>query len=577
MKKIYARKTTVQVIENSEADIFLDLHHDQKASGVKTKRSIGMFYQDTLVGVAQFCFPRTSKKKEKYSTELLRLCFKKRMRVIGGASKLIKFYIKKNNPSDIFTYQDTTGENTDVYEKCGFTLVSQDKKKEYLIKNGKTLQTANFGNKEKITMYYAAKLGPDNILGTNLGEVFKEDGSRKTNIELFLDLGWHIEETAGDKVYEWFNPDVSFYTYKITATDSNKYYYGVRTCSRDFSVDDMMKDGYYGSGGTSSNNKFKNWKEKHKKSLVKEILGVYSRKSEAYNAEKELVNDLYRTDTQCLNSIPGGYYSGGNVGPRTFMGFCEIHGKTKTTKNSCFKCSSEKRYSTKHCEIHGKTTFSKNDCLKCHTKLISVKDICDKHGEAVFQMGQCRKCVTETYTQMKECPKHGETIHMKDVCCFCTAEKPVNEKICGIHGKTVHVGETCAKCRASKNVSIQNCEKHGETKHIGSKCYLCVEEVKISLRNCPVHGLTKHSSSQCSKCSRAKTFNTQECMKHGITTFAGNTCAKCKNENAISLRECSIHGEAKHNGTKCYRCMADKRRHNKKHTDEKDENCQYCQ
>lgn len=136
--------------------------------------------------------------KRVYTTELYRMAFEKEMRIVGGASKLLSFYRKTFRPADIFTYQDTTGEGTRVYEHCGFTLVRQDKKKQYLVAPGKTLETAS--RKEALGMAYATRYGPDRILGTKLGEVLRADGSRKSNKEIFIeDLGWHIEETTGDR------------------------------------------------------------------------------------------------------------------------------------------------------------------------------------------------------------------------------------------------------------------------------------------------------------------------------------------------------------------------------------------
>lgn len=68
--------------------------------------------------------------KRKYSIELLRLAFKNDVRVVGGASKLVSYYKKHYHPTDIFTYQDITGEVTTVYEQCGFTFVNEAKKNE---------------------------------------------------------------------------------------------------------------------------------------------------------------------------------------------------------------------------------------------------------------------------------------------------------------------------------------------------------------------------------------------------------------------------------------------------------------
>lgn len=142
MINIYARKTIAKKIDNSEADIFVDKNHSQGIVSQKSKKSVGLYYDKELIAVAQFGFPRTSAKKRNYSTELLRLCFKKEHSVIGGSSKIIAYYIKEYRPSDIFTYQDTTGKNSKVYEHAGFELVSQDKTKKYLVAPGKTLKTS---------------------------------------------------------------------------------------------------------------------------------------------------------------------------------------------------------------------------------------------------------------------------------------------------------------------------------------------------------------------------------------------------------------------------------------------------
>lgn len=170
-------KLCVEKIELEQAQKFIQENHIQGASySDSPKESVGLFnnsdeHEQELIGVAQFCSPRTAAKKREYTTELLRLCFKKDVRVIGGASKLINHYIKKYNPADIFTYQDTTGENTDVYVHCGFTLVKQDKEKQYLVMPGKTLETADRKNKEVFTLATVVQRGPDALLGTKLGKV----------------------------------------------------------------------------------------------------------------------------------------------------------------------------------------------------------------------------------------------------------------------------------------------------------------------------------------------------------------------------------------------------------------------
>lgn len=484
MKQIYARNTMVEKIENLQSQDFVETHHTQGAStGTFSKVSIGMFHNNELVGVAQFCSPRTPLKKEKYSTELLRLCFKKNVRIIGGASKLVKYYIEKYNPSDIFTYQDTTGESTDVYEKCGFTLVSQDKKKQYLVAEGKNVATASRQKREIFSIAYVAQYGPDRILGTKLGEVFHEDGSRKTNIELFKELGWHIEETTGDKIYEWFNPCLSFYTYKVTADDSDKYYYGVSSIKKPFSelsIDDCLNDGYYGSGGnTLKNNKFKNWKKKHKTSLKKTVIETFDKKYKAYNAEKILIGDLWKTDKLCLNSSAGGIYTGYNKGWRENVDLktCPIHGITKHRGNACYKCFM-------------------ND-------LVSIR-VCEVHGETKYQGDSCSKCAVEKTFSMKECPVHGITKFSGNHCRKCSVAKTVNMKECSIHGLTKHQGDVCNSCNALSSISYKVCEVHGSTKFTGDKCRKCISAANNAQKECSIHGLANYRGAHCMKCSAQK-------------------------------------------------------------------------
>ena len=59
--------------------------------------------------------------------ELLRFCNKLNTNVVGGASKLFKYFINKYNPHKIISFADrrwTLNENDNLYTKIGFKLVS---------------------------------------------------------------------------------------------------------------------------------------------------------------------------------------------------------------------------------------------------------------------------------------------------------------------------------------------------------------------------------------------------------------------------------------------------------------------
>lgn len=509
METIYARNTTVALIESSLAQHFIETHH--RAGPIrldKCAKSLGLFHETELIGVIQFGSPRTAAMKRKYSLELLRLAFKKGIRVSGGVSKLISHYKATYSPPDFFTYQDVTGLATDAYQHAGMTFVSQALKKQYLIAPGKTRKTGS--RKEVLGMAYAVRFGPDRILGTAFGELFKSNGARKTNVEIFIeDLGWHVEETDGDRIYQWINPAFTFYTYKVTATDSEKYYYGVSHVKKiNATIKDCLNDGYYGSGGVHNiNNKFVNWKTKHRNQLRKEIITIHKTRMAAYGQEYSLIGDSYKIDKNCLNSVEGGREGGmgyAEASKSLNMKFCSIHGEAFHKNDSCMKCASAKARFVASCPEHGQSIHSKQGCLKC------------------FKRKSIRK---------SECPVHGLTIFDGNLCKKCGSLEKNSWQDCAIHGRTKFQGNVCCKCQHEQAKNIIYCPHHGHTKHIGESCYKCAFEDSQRLLECPVHGLTKHR---------------------------GRTCYKCSAIKLVTLKACPIHGESKHRGNSCYRCSWDK-------------------
>lgn len=557
-KTIYARNTIIEPVILETAQAFIQKNHKQGKSTPKTTiTSIGIFSKNLkqekeLLGIAQFCSPRTTAKKREYSTELLRLCFKQNYRIIGGASKLIKYYIKNYQPADIFTYQDTTGENSNVYEKCGFKLIRQEKKKKYFIAPGKTFNTADRTKNEILSFAYAVKLGPDNILKTNLGEIFdNKTGKRLTNEQIFVNkLNWTITETSGDKTYEWFNPNVSFYTYKITATDSKKYYYGVHKTNTPYNkttIYDCLTDGYFGSGGTI----FKNWFKKHKTNIRKEIIEIFEKQKEAYNNEKILIGELYKIDPLCLNNTTGGKYSG--------------HENHKTV------------FENNLCKKHGLTIFQQKKCCKCVRDNAINNKVCDKHGLTKFQGNSCYKCQNEDTVKEKFCTKCNHlTKHQGKNCLNCKNSKQIIIKNCAIHGKTKHIGDKCYQCREN-GITMKTCKKHGLTKFNNkNNCFKCIAGSRMIIKKCIKHGLTKHSGNDCCKCNAQKVFTIDSCEKHGEVKFRSGKCVKCKQEKRFSEKECYIHGLTKFSGDSCCKCQAEKTAHTRWHKNNKKNDCVYC-
>lgn len=184
MLKIYARQTTVTSLRPDVAVPFTKEHHRSSVpTHITGMQAFGLYAKDELVAVAMMGNPRTSQKERDYSAELIRLTFKKGVYVVGGASKLLIHIMRKGNFYDFFTYQDTSGEATDLYQHAGMTFVHQNRIKEYVVQDGYTLETAN--RRQQFSMAYAVRYGPDRIIGTNHGQ-----HTGKTNKELFLQSGW---------------------------------------------------------------------------------------------------------------------------------------------------------------------------------------------------------------------------------------------------------------------------------------------------------------------------------------------------------------------------------------------------
>ena len=127
--KIPARKCEVKELKYSEVKDFLENNHLQGSA--KSKINLGLFFEGNLVEVMTFSKPRFNKK---YDYELLRLCTLKNFNVIGGASKLFK-YFRENFKGSVISYANRRFSNGKIYEILGFKRISESKPNYFWIKN----------------------------------------------------------------------------------------------------------------------------------------------------------------------------------------------------------------------------------------------------------------------------------------------------------------------------------------------------------------------------------------------------------------------------------------------------------
>jgi hypothetical protein len=133
--RVFARKCDVREIKDIKmSKSFLNENHIQGFVGSKLK--IGLFYKNELVSLMTFDQFEGRKKMKKNDWNLNRFCSKINNNVVGGFSKILKYFIKKYNPNKIISYADKDWSIGNLYEVLDFKKVSQTKPDyKYLINN----------------------------------------------------------------------------------------------------------------------------------------------------------------------------------------------------------------------------------------------------------------------------------------------------------------------------------------------------------------------------------------------------------------------------------------------------------
>lgn len=148
---IFARKCKIKELPYKDASSFLHENHIQDS--VPSKVNIGLFYEDELVSVMTFGSLRRNlgyiSKKDKYF-EMLRFASKKGVNVIGGASKLLSYFIKTYNPEEIISYADKRWSNGNLYEKIGFTYTGDTKPNYFYITTNSQKRFSRFSYRKDI-------------------------------------------------------------------------------------------------------------------------------------------------------------------------------------------------------------------------------------------------------------------------------------------------------------------------------------------------------------------------------------------------------------------------------------------
>ena len=120
-KTIYARSCVVKEINTADCNSFTEKYHIQ--GKINGKVRIGLYHGNELVSIMLFGKGRNCM-KSKDTWELYRYCCKTGYHIVGGASKLFSYFIKKYHPCNIISFSSNDISSGKLYKILGFHQVS---------------------------------------------------------------------------------------------------------------------------------------------------------------------------------------------------------------------------------------------------------------------------------------------------------------------------------------------------------------------------------------------------------------------------------------------------------------------
>jgi hypothetical protein len=177
--KIYARNCVVKEISHNLANDFLIENHIQ--GKINSSVKIALYHKDEIVSVMTLGKSRYNKN---YDWELLRLASKTFLTVVGGASKMLKYFEQTYKPKSLISYSDRRFSNGNVYNKIGFEYMHSTKPNYFYFKTGKyTLESRVGYQKHK------------------LKDILPAFDASKTEMENMFDNGYRVIFDCGNMVF----------------------------------------------------------------------------------------------------------------------------------------------------------------------------------------------------------------------------------------------------------------------------------------------------------------------------------------------------------------------------------------
>jgi hypothetical protein len=185
LNKVYARKCDIREVSKKDSVIFLKHNHLQ--GNAISKYNIGLYYNNELISLMTFSKLRKNLKQNhvegKY--ELLRFCNKLNTNVIGGASKLFQYFVKKYSPTNVVSYANRDWSLGELYQKLNMNPLSSTPPGYHWYKSKIRYNRFNFRK---------------DIL------VSQGEDASKTEYEIMLSRGYYKVWNTGNYKFEYVKP-----------------------------------------------------------------------------------------------------------------------------------------------------------------------------------------------------------------------------------------------------------------------------------------------------------------------------------------------------------------------------------
>ena len=139
---IYARKCSVIEVDSKTAISFLEKNHIQ--GKVNSCLKLGLVYNNQLVSLMTFDHFEGRKKMLETDWNINRFCNSINTSVIGGASKLFSYFIRRYKPKRVISYADRDWSVGGLYYKLGFEMVSESLPDYKYVINGSRIHKSRY-------------------------------------------------------------------------------------------------------------------------------------------------------------------------------------------------------------------------------------------------------------------------------------------------------------------------------------------------------------------------------------------------------------------------------------------------